>query len=160
MTVNSTYPVLDGNGAIKMLPSQLVDGTDWPANILSGLAGTIPVPVAVDPDTGCLLATTVLPASGRTPIEDSFTATARSASFTPIAGRGFNITISGTFSATVTLERSFDDGGTWYPLTGAGYPLYNWTAPASETAVDDEDGVIYSLNCTWVSGTVDYRISQ
>ncbi len=160
MTVNDNYPVLDGNGAIKTFPAQLVDGVYWPANIMVGLAGSVPTVVSVDPDTGCVLTTETLPASGRTPVEGNFTATGRSATFGPIPGRGFNITLSGTFVATVILERSFDQGATWYPLTGSGYPIYNWTAAASEMAVEDETDVIYSLRCVWTSGTAAYRISQ
>ena len=159
-TVNSNYPVLDGVGAIKTFPAQLKDGLYWPANVLTGLAGEIPVPVSVDPDTGCVLTTEVLPASGRTPVTGDLTTTSRSSTFTPIPGRGFNITISNTFVGTVALQRSFDAGATWFPLTGGGFPIYNWTGPASEMAVEDEVDVLYSLYFTRTSGTVTYRISQ
>jgi len=100
-------------------------------------------------------------ASGKTPVTGTFAATGQSSSFTPLGGRGFNISLWGTFVATVQLERSFDSGTTWLPLTAAGTQLYKWTAPASESAQEDEVPVLYRLNATaYTSGTVNYRISQ
>jgi len=85
----------------------------------------------------------------------------QTASFTPLAGRGFNITTRGTFVGTFQLERSFDGGTNWHPLTAAGNPLYVWTAPESESAQEDQFGVLYRLDCTaYTSGTINYRISQ
>jgi hypothetical protein len=99
--------------------------------------------------------------SGKTPVTGSFSAAGQSASFQPINGRAFNITLWGTFSASVQLERSFDSGATWRALTASGVTLYAWTGAASETAEEAEYGVIYRLNCTaYTSGTVNYRISQ
>jgi len=98
--------------------------------------------------------------SGLSVVSGTFSATGHSASFTPLAGRGFNITASGTFSASFQLERSFN-GTTWFPITAAGTQLYVWTAPESEQAQEDENSVKYRLNCTaYTSGTVTYRISQ
>jgi hypothetical protein len=94
----------------------------------------------------------------------SFTGTGQSANFTPICGPqgvGFNISLWGTFVAAVQLERSFDNGVNWLPITGAGVQLYAWTGPASEMAQETESDVIYRLNCTaYTSGTVNYRVSQ
>jgi len=104
---------------------------------------------------------TLTEASGETPIASTFTGTGQSASFTPVARRAFNVSIWGTFGATVQLERSFDAGATWLPITAAGFQLYVWTAPASEMAQEDQASVLYRLNCTaMASGTVNYRISQ
>ena len=59
------------------------------------------------------------------------------------------------------MQRSFDAGTTWLPLTAAGIPFYRWSAPASESAEEDEAGVLYRLNCTsYSSGTLTYRVSQ
>jgi hypothetical protein len=100
-------------------------------------------------------------ASGVTPVAATFTGTGHSASFSPLSGRGFNVSLWGTFVGTVQLERSFDGGTTWLPITAAGTQLYAWTAPASESASDDETGVLYRLNCiAYTSGTVNYRVSQ
>lgn len=44
----------------------------------------------------------------------------------------FNVQITGTFSATLTLERSFDSGLTWAPLSADVYgTAVAFTAPAS-----------------------------
>ena len=102
-------------------------------------------------------------ASGKTPITSTFTATGASASFTPIYGRDFNVSIepSTSFVGSVQLERQFAGESTWNQLTAAGTQLYVWTAPASETASEPEVGVVYRLHCTaWTSGTISYRISQ
>lgn len=98
-------------------------------------------------------------------ITGSFTATGQSASFAPfsqpVPPRDFNVSLWGTFSATVQLERSLDNGSTWLPITAAGTQLYVWTTPASEVVEEPEASVIYRLNCTaFTSGTVNYRISQ
>jgi len=98
--------------------------------------------------------------SGKTATTGAFTATGQSTVFSPIAGRSFNITLSGTFAATVQLERSFD-GSNWFPITANGTQLEKFTAAVSEQWSDDEAGVQYRLNCTaYTSGTVSYRISQ
>ena len=99
--------------------------------------------------------------SGITAVVGNFTAVSQSVSFTPLAGRGFNISGRGTFVATMQLERSFDAGANWHPITAAGTQLYLWTAPFSEQAQEDQVGVLYRLNCTaFTSGTASYRISQ
>lgn len=99
-------------------------------------------------------------------VSGTFGATGQSAVFLPQQPTplpkvvGFNVSLWGTFNATVQLERTFD-GVNWLPITAAGTQLYKWTAPASENAQEDEIGVQYRLNCTvWTSGTVNYRISQ
>lgn len=99
--------------------------------------------------------------SNKTPVASSFTATGQSANFTPIAGRPFNISLWGTFVGSVQLERSFDNGSTWLPITAAGTQIFVWSASASESNEESEFGVIYRLNCTaYTSGTINYRLSQ
>lgn len=74
----------------------------------------------------------------------------------------FNLTISGTFTATVALQRSFDAGSSWHTLSrdSAGNAA-SYTAPCSMIAEEIEDGVLYRLNCTaYTSGTAAYRISR
>jgi hypothetical protein len=126
------------------------------------MAGGLPVVIASDqspiPDTATGLGYL---ASGLTPVASTFTATGSSSSFTPLAGRGFNVSLWGVFVAAAQLERSFDSGATWLPLTAGGIQLYQWTVPASEIVQEDEVGVRYRLRCTsFTSGTVSYRISQ
>lgn len=94
-------------------------------------------------------------------MQGTFTGTGRSASFTPRQGAAFNVSLWGTFVATVQMERSFDNGVTWLPLTAAGTQMYVWTGPASEIAAEPMPGVLYSLRCTaFTSGTVNYLMGQ
>ena len=95
------------------------------------------------------------------PVTGTFSATGQSASFAPVGGRGFNASLWGTFSATVQIERSFDGGTTWLPLTADAIAIEKFTAPCSESLQEDEAGVLYRFNCTaYTSGTVNYRLSQ
>lgn len=102
--------------------------------------------------------------SGQAPITGSFVATGGSEAFMPVCGRDFNVTVSGTFSGEVSLERSFDydpadpDAATWVEVVPDSIrlllsPSFIWNEP--------EYYVIYRLHCTaYTSGTIDYRISQ
>lgn len=74
----------------------------------------------------------------------------------------FNVTISGTFVATVALQRSFDQGTTWHTLsTDATGTAAQFTVPVSLIANEPENGVYYRLSCTaFTSGSVDWRLSQ
>lgn len=99
------------------------------------------------------------------PITGTFTGTGSSGSAIPERGATangaapFNVSLWGTFSATVQLERSFD-GALWLPITARGSPI-SFTAPCTEVFEEPEDGVLYRLTCTaYTSGTVNYRISQ
>lgn len=102
-----------------------------------------------------------------TPITGTFTATGQSSSFYPTVGDRstnnlFNVSASGTFVATVVLQRSFDNGSNWFTCSSdASGTSASWTAPFSVVASESEQGVLYRLNCTaYTSGTVTYRISQ
>lgn len=99
--------------------------------------------------------------SGRAAVTGTFTAIGNSAAFTPIAGRSFNVTRHGSGTASVRLTRSFDGGGSWFPITANGIPVMTFTAPFSEQWSDEEAGVQYRLECTaFSSGPVTFRISQ
>ena len=92
-------------------------------------------------------------------VTGTFTATGESADL--VAQGGLNITIAGTFVATVKPRRSFDGGTTWHYLTiQDGFTDRSFIAPASFWIYEFEDGVLYSLECTdFTSGTVSYRLS-
>lgn len=88
----------------------------------------------------------------------SFTAAGQGAAV-DFTGR-FNITLWGSFVATVQIERSFD-GAIWHPCTFSDGSANAWTAPLSITADEPEAGVRYRLVCvSHTSGTVNYRVSQ
>ena len=93
-------------------------------------------------------------------ISGTFTATGQSTALT-IYG-SFNVSIWGTFAATLQLQRTFDGGTTWLPVSAdaAGDSL-QWSVPFSGTWTEVEKQVGYRLSCTaYTSGTVNYRVSQ
>lgn len=74
----------------------------------------------------------------------------------------FNLTLWGDFAGSAQLERSFDAGRTWHPLsrdsTGA---VARYAAPVSLTFEECERGVLYRLNCTALdNGVLRFRLSQ
>jgi hypothetical protein len=72
----------------------------------------------------------------------------------------FNAALQGTFSATVLLVRSFDNGTSFQPLTALGQAI-EFTAPCEEIFTESEPGVLYAWEVTsYTSGTIEYRISQ
>lgn len=68
----------------------------------------------------------------------------------------FNISIAGTFVATVTVQRSFDQGATWRDVD-------TFTAPIETNGFDPEPVVVYRAGVKtgdFTSGTVDIRIGR
>ena len=85
-------------------------------------------------------------------ISGSFTTTGVSNS--SMIYRNFNVSVQGTFVATVDLERSFDNGTTWEVVE-------SYTAPVSKSLNEVEALVSYRLNCSaFTSGQVNYRIGS
>lgn len=94
------------------------------------------------------------------PLESTFTSSTQSSSFRAAAHKPFNISIKGTFSATIALERSFDGGTTWWPVTYPDGTAITYTGAVSTNWEESEDEVFYRLKCTYTSGTVTFRLSQ
>ena len=102
----------------------------------------------------------------------TFTATGQSAGL-QVYGN-YNITLTGTFVATVRIERSFDEGASWAVLSkdAAGTPnaytsalslVLNEPENSAEAVAGatEKPNIRVRLNCTsYTSGTVNYRISQ
>lgn len=68
----------------------------------------------------------------------------------------FNLSISGTFSATVTVQRSFDVGVTWADVD-------TFTAPIETAGYDPEVVVLYRAGVKtgdYTSGTAVLRIGR
>ena len=68
----------------------------------------------------------------------------------------FNVSISGTWVATITCQRSFDSGSTWFDVK-------TWTANVQEYGFEPETKVWYRLGIKalqYTSGTAVVRISQ
>ncbi|QHL90671.1 hypothetical protein GVO57_07290 [Sphingomonas changnyeongensis] len=71
-----------------------------------------------------------------------------------------NVTISGGFVGTLRLERSFDAGVTWVPVTVGGVPV-DFTGPMSEEVDELESGMLYRFRATSLtSGAANWRISR
>lgn len=96
------------------------------------------------------------------PHEGSFTGTGASSTTGKAVQGWFNVSIGGSFTGTVKLERSFDKGSTWEVCSkNADGDEAAWTAPASLTAYEPEAGARYRFNCTaFSSGPITYRLSQ
>ena len=74
----------------------------------------------------------------------------------------FNFSMWGTFIATAVLERSFDGGATWLPLSvDAGGAIASYNMPCSLVVGEPEQGVRYRPRCSaYTSGTVFWRLSR
>ena len=86
--------------------------------------------------------------------------TAAAGSGFPVYGT-FNFSLTGTFTATVRLEKTFNGGSTYVPVvninTGSIVAL---TSPGAVVVGEPERGVAYRANCTaYTSGTIAYRFS-
>lgn len=94
-------------------------------------------------------------------VSGTFTATGQSAEF--IAKGRVSILIDGG-DGVVSIERSFDDGVTWFIISrdSAGNPATYATATLGFNGFVDEPefgGIRYRLNCTtFTTGTITYRI--
>lgn len=79
----------------------------------------------------------------------------------------FNIWLAdgGSFAGSVILERSFDNGATYYPISANAAKLLTWTFTGtsgnfSEFMQEVESGIVYRLRCiTRTAGTLTYRMS-
>jgi hypothetical protein len=66
----------------------------------------------------------------------------------------FNVSLTGTFTADVELQRSFDGGVTWLPVA-------RFSQPTQGSGEEPETYVFYRLVCSnYGSGTATYRLSQ
>lgn len=68
----------------------------------------------------------------------------------------FNVSISGTWVATITIQRSFDLGNTWFDVK-------TFTKNAQEYGFEPENGVYYRAGVKaseFTSGDIYLRLSQ
>jgi hypothetical protein len=96
-----------------------------------------------------------------TPVSGNATASGAIGPFAPDLGRPIWVTLSGTWSGTVTVQRSTDGGATLRPLTIAGGAWGVFTANAQE-AVGEESvtGATWWLVFQRSSGTLSYEVRQ
>lgn len=72
----------------------------------------------------------------------------------------FNVSVWGTFDATVALERSFDGGSSWIRVTFSDGNAITYTAAASAVWSEPEFGVSFRLRCSaYTSGSINWRLS-
>ena len=147
-----TIPVTPGFGAvINTLP-----------NAPQNTAGSVAVAIATDQSAIPSIVVGVAYApSGSSTVTSTFSATGSSSAFTPVYGRPFNVSVWGTFNATLVLECSFD-GSTWIPSNQSAFPAQQpFARPLSFPVTECEHGVNYRLTCSsFTSGPINYRISQ
>jgi hypothetical protein len=76
--------------------------------------------------------------------------------------REFSVCLGGTFNATVLIERSPDNGASWFPCsTDASGTAASYTSPVSVDVVSLVHPMLYRLHCTAFStGTVNWTLSQ
>ena len=68
----------------------------------------------------------------------------------------FNLSITGTWVGTVTVQRSFDSGSTWYDVD-------TWTTNTQEYGLEPERGIQYRVGIKtggYTSGSCVVRLSQ
>lgn len=104
----------------------------------------------------------VVPAATSTPIQGTVTGNSSTEAFTPQLGRDMYITLSGTWTGTVRVQRSTDGGATWNNITiGGGQPWGLYTTNADEVVDTPTDGdATYRLGYNVSTGSVTYRLGQ
>lgn len=71
----------------------------------------------------------------------------------------FSVSVSGTFNATITLQKSYDGGATWHDQDPDG----TWTAPTEVVVLNAGDGILWRIGCKsaeYTSGSPVVRIYQ
>lgn len=73
----------------------------------------------------------------------------------------FNLQVTGTFTGLIRVERSFDNGDTWAPLSDAYGDLIEISSPVSTGGEEIEQNVLYRARAvTLSSGTCNVRLSK
>lgn len=99
--------------------------------------------------------------AGNTPLTGTASATGVVGPFSPVLGRPIWLSLSGTWTGTVTLKRSIDGGATMLPLTVASQPWGVFTANACEPVTEESESMAtYHLDIVLASGTLAYRVAQ
>jgi hypothetical protein len=81
--------------------------------------------------------------------------------FSATVGRVIVVTLDGTWTGTVRLLRSTDQGATRVPLRVGGVAWAEYTLPGCEQAWSEtEEGASFYLDIALDSGAVAYRVSQ
>ena len=96
-----------------------------------------------------------------TPLAGTLSASAIVGPFEPELGRAIWLTLSGSWSGSVTVKRSTDAGATRLPLTAGGLAWAAFSANANEPVAEESVAeAAYYLDVTLVSGTLAYAVMQ
>lgn len=96
-----------------------------------------------------------------TPLAGSASASGVLGPFTPAPDRPIWLSLSGTWSGSVSVKRSVDGGTNKLPLTAGGLPWAAFTSNACEPVAEESAaGATYYLDVTLTSGTLAYRLAQ
>jgi hypothetical protein len=143
---------------------QTFPGTAAPASFvpLSAIAYTADSGEAVAIDTAHPLPiTTRLGVAASIPLAGNATASIVAGPFSPDKARPIWLTLSGSWSGNVIVQRSTDGGATKLPLTVAGQPWGVFAGNANEVVAEEmAEGVTYYLAITIASGSLSYRVAQ
>ena len=103
-----------------------------------------------------------VPAATSTALVGSTSVDAASAHFTPQLGRDMYLTLTGTWTGSVQVQRSTDNGASWNNITiGGGQVWGRYTGNCDEVVDTPTDGsAIYRLNIDITTGSVAYRLGQ
>jgi hypothetical protein len=77
-----------------------------------------------------------------------------------IDGR-FNLFVTGAFTGSCQIERSFDAGETILPVTNADGTVRTFAGPDAVLVDEPERGMAYRIHCTELTaGAIDWRFSK
>jgi hypothetical protein len=128
------------------------------AAVCFGALDSAPVPVDAAhplPVAGTIAAASSAPLAGSTGASGAF------GPFVPQLGRAIWLTLSGSWSGTMQVQRSLDGGATRVPLTVAGQAWAMFSANCCEPVAEETvAGATYYLSVTLASGTLAYRVQQ
>lgn len=100
-----------------------------------------------------------MPTSGEK-VTGTASGVSQSGTYRPNQDAAFNVSVRGTWTGSVNLERSFDEGSTWFICSadGAGTPC-TYTSNFSIIVDNPVGGTVFRLNFTALSaGTAPYEI--
>lgn len=81
--------------------------------------------------------------------------------YTPLVGRSVMLSLSGTWSGSVSLVRSTDGGATMLPVTIGGAPWAVFSVNCCEPVWDESDATsLLYLQIVVTAGSVTYRLAQ
>lgn len=92
--------------------------------------------------------------SETSPVTGAAAVSGQSATIVSNKGTSFNLSLFGTWTGSVQVQRSFDAGVTWLDR-GAAH-----TINVESVIEEPERGVSYRLDITRTTGTIDYRLGQ